>query len=839
PPAAFEEAAQAIQQAFLEHQPPAPFPAELRQAIRWLGAGGLAVRSSATAEDLPGVSFAGQQATFLNVVGDQPLLQWVVKCWASLWTARALSYRERNGIDHRTVALAVVVQAMVPSVSSGVMFTANPLTGLRYEITIDASYGLGEALVSGQVEPDHYVFERRSRELIAKHLGGKAILMRGAVGGGVETLPSEAPGKQALPDEAILALARLGELVEGIYDFPQDIEWAYLPDESGPALASGESRSGDFYIVQSRPITSLYPLPDGMALSPPRVFLSFGAVQGITDPFTPLGQDTIRLLIAGGASLFRIRADQYSQSVIQIAGYRLWAELTAVLRNPIGARVVPRIFAGVEPGSIPALKTLMADEALGAGSGRIRLSTIRHVAGFVLRMLRKVIYWARVPEGKSALLHQAIQARVQEFKAHSRPPGGENVTLAHALHVHRELYDLFPYAIPEIASALIVGLAPLIPLSRISQRLTGSQDTALEITRGVSGNVTTDMDLALWQTSRAIKADPASQAAFQSTSSADLAQMYLRESLPETAQHELAGFLDQYGMRGLGEIDIGRPRWAENPTPIVQTLQSYLLIESGPLAPDAVFQRSAQKAEHAVRTLEEAARFSSGGWLKSRIVHALARRVRIYAGLRESPKYYIVQILSIVRRLLMEAGENLVREGLLWQPDDVFYLYIEELESLARGEVREWRELIKERRERYVREFLRRQIPRLLVSDGRAFYEGMLPGEGDQKVLKGSGVSPGVVEGLARVVLDPHAANLQPGEILVCPGTDPSWTPLFLASGGLVMELGGLMTHGAIIAREYGIPAVVGVDRATERIQTGVRIRVDGSQGIVELLDED
>jgi phosphohistidine swiveling domain-containing protein len=838
-PGRFEAAASAIRQAFLEAEPGPDLAAEIAQAAGWLGADGLAVRSSATAEDLPGASFAGQQATFLNIVGEQALLQAVVECWSSLWTARALAYREKNGIDHRIVSLAVVAQAMVPSSSSGVMFTANPLTGLRSEITIDATYGLGEALVSGQVEPDHYVFNRHSGAVTEKYLGGKAILMRGRAGGGVETIPGESPREQALPDGAIRTLARLGENIEAIFDIPQDIEWAYLPDARGPELATGGTNPGDIYIVQSRPITSLYPLPEGIPLSPPRVFLSFGAVQGITDPLTPLGMDSIRLLMAGGASLFGIQADQNSQGIMYIAGERLWAELTAVLRHPLGARMAPRVFTGVEPGSIPALKAIMADENLGAGSGRIRVASLRRAAGFAIRMMRKVIYWIQRPEGKAALIREDIQARVREFEAQSRPHDGEQVTLRHALNVHHKLYGLFPYAIPEIASVLIAGLLPLVPLSRMSRELTGSQDAALEITRGVAGNVTTEMDLALWRSARAIKADPASLKALSAQSSEELARAFLKGALPAVAQQELGGFLARYGMRGLGEIDIGRPRWSDDPTPIVHTLQSYLLIEEGPQAPDAVFERSARSAEQAIGTLENAARASYAGWLKSRIVRALARRVRSYAGLRESPKFYIVQVLSVVRQLLLEAGGGLASEGTLRQPDDVFHLYIEELEALARGERRNWQGLIEERRESYARETYRKQIPRLLVSDGRAFYEGMLPGEGDHTSLNGSGVSPGVVEGAARIVLDPHQANLQPGEILVCPGTDPSWTPLFLAAGGLVMELGGLMTHGAIIAREYGIPAVVGVDRATGRIQTGDRLRIDGSQGIVCLLDED
>ena len=381
-------------------------------------------------------------------------------------------------------------------------------------------------------------------------------------------------------------------------------------------------------------------------------------------------------------------------------------------------------------------------------------------------------------------------------------------------------------------------MASLTLLTRLAKAAPGEHN-ALELTRGLPHNVTTEMDLALWATAQKIRADARATRVMVEMEAEALADAYLAGLLPKTAQHALSTFLAQYGMRGIAEIDMGRPRWQENPLPVVQTLKSYLRIEDPKQAPDAVFRRGTAAAEAAVEPLAQAVARTRGGWMKARLVRAAARRVREVAGLRESPKFLIIRLLGLLRAGLLENGQTLVAEGVLAQADDLFFLTLPELRALAAGESRSWQELVAERRERYAREQKRRQVPRLLLSDGHAFYDGMLP-SADEKVeegvLVGSAVSPGVVEGLVRVVLDPHGVQLAPGEILVCPGTDPAWTPLFLPAGGLVMEVGGLMTHGSVVAREYGIPAVAGVHEATTRLKTGQQVRVDGPAGRVKIM---
>jgi pyruvate,water dikinase len=364
--------------------------------------------------------------------------------------------------------------------------------------------------------------------------------------------------------------------------------------------------------------------------------------------------------------------------------------------------------------------------------------------------------------------------------------------------------------------------------------------------RGVPHNVTTEMDLALWSAARAIGEDAHSAEWFTREDAATLAADFSARRLPKQAEGTLSAFLERYGARGLGEIDLGRPRWREDPVPVIQTLRSYLQFGDTDLSPDAAYARGRAVAEAEVERLVTALRRSPGGWFKAPLARWAAHRMRALIGLRESPKFAIVRLLDMARGALLVDGRDLVSEGVLDRPDDVFFLHLAELAASDKDSRREWRAAVRTRRHAYERESHRVRIPRLLLSNGTAFYTGVTSTDGAQSgstdgalVLAGSPVSPGIAEGIARVAFDPRSAHLSPGDILVCRGTDPSWTPLFLLASGLVTEVGGMMTHGSVVAREYGIPAVVGVHDATQRIRDGQRIRVDGSRGRVLVVRDD
>lgn len=815
-----EAASAAIQALFEAGKLPQDVQAEICAAAAGV-AGPVAVRSSATAEDLPDLSFAGQQDTYLNISGEAELLRAVVRCWASLWTARAIGYRVHNGISQDEVALAVVVQQMVQSEASGVLFTVNPLTGIRSETVIDATLGLGEALVSGQVEPDHYGVDAKAGRILQKTLGQKALAIRGVAGGGTQTIHADSAQVQALPDEQILALTRLGQQAATLFGLPQDMEWAWADDK--------------LFVLQSRAITSLYPLPQGITEDRLEVFFSFGAAQGMLDPVSPLGQDTFAGLFVGIGRHFGGKSTISNQRMFLSAGERSYLNITGLFRNEVGRKLIPTIAKFLDPTMIGTFQELLDDPRL-APSGPWKLSSRLRTARGFLPLIVNVVYNLIAPRQGRERISRNIDKNIQ--KVTERAAAVKDLqSLSSTLEENwtRMPLILLPYLLPGV----IAGQVPFQLLLHQAEQVENGPATVLELTRGLPHNVTTEMDLALWQTAQAVRADQESLAHFQQTDTADLSAEYLAGKLPRPAQEAVESFLRLYGARGVAEIDIYRVRWGENPQHVFQVLKSYLEFGPDTLTPEKVFENGAVRAEAARQELITAFGKTRFGWLKAHLVKALTLRLRELAGLRETPKFAIVRMLKPMRESIWRVGRDLAAKGMLDDGDDLFFLHIWEIRELAAGRLANYRHLICQRRQARERELARKRIPRMILSDGRTIYDGVasqVAADGTE-VLKGSPVSAGIVEGKVHVVFNPHETQLQPGEILVCPGTDPAWTPLFLAAGGLVMEVGGMMTHGSVVAREYGIPAVVGVSQVTSRLKTGQRVRVDGSTGLVTILE--
>lgn len=784
-----------------------------------------AVRSSATAEDTPGASFAGQHDTLLNIRGEAALIRSIRECWLSLFTDRAIIYRIKNGFPHRAVNMAVIVQHMVESDVSGILFTADPVSGRRHIVSIDASFGLGEALVSGLVTADAFQVDKRTWDISASSIADKQFEVRPSSDGGTlcQEISSENRLARSLTTEQAIELARLGTQIEALFGDPQDIEWA-IHDRR-------------IYILQSRPITTLFPLPSEAlrveALTGElQVMFSFGSIQGILEPMTRLGQDAIKGTFAGAATLFGFRGvTSETQRVVWAAAERLFVNFTAAARHPIGRRALRRLLGVIEPSVSQAMVDVWDDPRLKPGDRWFKLSTtIRIIRVFAPALGRLILAWC-YPNTSRKSLQFKFEKIVADFEQRSRSAG----SLAARISLFEELMrTAFATILPAFIPVIGAGLASLKLLNHLAARLPQGDVTVLRLSRGLPHNVTTQMDLALWDVATRIRSDRHSLECFVAQTAPELADCYLNRRLPEPAQSAVNSFLDRYGMRGVGEIDLGRARWREDPTPIVRTLQSYLRIADPVKAPDRVFKQGAVEAEAAAERLSEELRLSRGGWFRLPLARAAIQRLRALAGLRESPKFLIMRLFDLVRTGLMQSGKELVASGLLEREDDLFFLELGELKSMAAGDGRDWKGLVAERRALYASEQSRQSVPRLLLSDGHAFYEGVRStGKPAESVLTGSPVSPGVAVGEVRILADPHSCSLAPGEILVCRGTDPAWTPLFLAAGGLVMEVGGLMTHGSVVAREYGIPAVVGVHEATSRLRNGQLIRVDGSAGEV------
>ncbi|MHA6618819.1 PEP/pyruvate-binding domain-containing protein [Pseudonocardia sp. DLS-67] len=772
---------------------PTPVAEAVRAAYTGLGVDvPVAVRSSATAEDLPWASFAGQQDTYLNVVGADAVLDAVRRCWASLWSERAVSYRETQGIDHGDVQIAVVVQRMVDAQVAGVLFTADPVTGTRDRAVIDASPGLGEAVVSGAVNPDHIVVDA----------------------GGVEQVVVTDPAGPCLTEAQATVLADVGRRVEAHFGAPQDIEWA---------LDGG----GELWLTQARPITTLHPLPppsgDGL-----RVLFCASLAQGLTRPVTPMGLSGFRVLASTASTLAfgaPVADPVGGPPAFRTAGGRAFIDVTPALRSAPGRAILPRILDVMESRSAVVLRGLLDDP-------RLSLTTTSWVP-FVHRLLRTLARF-RVPVllGLALLRPDAARRRVERVgdkvrALTSAPPGlTADERLERAMHVLRQAFPVLPLTVPAAGAGFVMLGA--------ARKIAGHDlETAAvhEVLRSLPHNSTTEMDLRLWTLARKLRGDPAAARALRDTPPDELARRYRGGLLPPALQSGLAAFLLRHGHRAVAEIDIGMPRWSEDPTHVLGVLANYLRLDDPSLAPDAVFARGAEAAGAAVTAA--VARVRTRSRLRAAALGFALDRVRRLAGLREEHKDYLIRIFAHARALLTAVGTELAARGPLEHPDDVFFLDLAEVRAALAGT--DQRSLVAARRAEYDRELRRRHVPRVLLSDGTEPEAVARPGAGDEGALVGTAASAGTVTAPARVVLDPVGARLEPGEILVAPSTDPGWTPLFLTAGGLVMEMGGPNSHGAVVAREYGIPAVVGVPGATTRIRTGETLTVDGAAGVVTI----
>ncbi|QUQ66491.1 PEP/pyruvate-binding domain-containing protein [Kutzneria sp. CA-103260] len=779
-----------VREVLLGTEIPADIADEIRAGYFALGADApVAVRSSATAEDLPFASFAGQQDTYLNVVGADAVLDAVRRCWASLWTDRAIAYRDSNGIDHSTVELAVVVQLMVDAEVAGVLFTANPVTGRRREAVIDANAGLGETVVSGSVNPDHFVVDTATGRITQQRLGDKKIAIRAVAGGGTREVAVDS-AEACLSDAQIRELAALGDRVEQHYGSPQDTEWAIDGD-------------GRLWLTQARPITTLFPVPDSPSNDGRgrRAYLCGSVAQGLYRPITPMGLASFRLIASGGRRMFRLPVTDAlaGPAFFADAGQRVYVDMTPVLRNRIGRLVIPRVLDVMEARSAHAMRSLFDDPDMSLRSGTVRAA---------VRILRLALHMGFPFRLAEALLRpDAAERRLdgigRRMVAVATPTGQPDSRARLELVI--QALPVIPTMLPK---ALPVPLAGFLALA-FARRLLGSGEGLETVLRGLPHNVTTEMDLELWRVATRLRAD--------GIGPADLSV----DRIPPALQR----FLDRYGHRAVAEIDLGMPRWSDDPTHILGVLANYLRLDDPEAAPDAQFARGRDEAEAMIQSLSRKA------GARGPVVRWALRRVRRLAGLREKPKYILIETLAEIRRQLQHVGAELTAAHRIDTADDVFFLTLKECREALSGQ--DFREVVAARHESYDRELRRRKVPQMLLSDGTD-PEAVAAPPADGAMI-GTAASTGRVTGVARVVLDPVGAHLEPGEILVAPSTDPGWTPLFLTAGGLVMEMGGANSHGAVVAREYGIPAVVGVPDATHRIATGDEITVDGAAGTVSV----
>ncbi len=757
------------------------------------------VRSSATAEDLPFASFAGQQDTYLNVPA-KDIEQAVRNCYASLYTERAVEYRKKNNIEK--AMMCVVIQQMVFSDASGILFTADPVSGKRHIEIIEAGFGLGEAMVSGKVTPDHYSYNKKKGSLIERKISYKKIAVLPLKNGGTVTANINS-AKQVLQLSQIKELFDLGEKLEQHYGMPQDVEWAVQDNK--------------IYILQTRPITSLYPLP-AFEDEDFHILICIGYVQMNTAAFSRMGGEIFSFI-------FRekdIPLAEYSSELISLPGGRLFSDLSSLFNRKLYRNIALKILPEVEPLLAAALSEVFSKYT------KFHKKKIHFPKGLKTLPL-KVIY--RFLKGNTSntvgyaykLIGEICDKRSLEIL--TAPAGQQRIK---AVYDNMKLIDI---VVNKFAPLIGTSILALIMMKRLEKRIFGEALYTPYIESGLEGNITTEMGLMLGDIADLANRQEGVISELRNPNYVTLNQrIYARN---DDFSEKWAEFIDIYGCRCAGELDISCPRWRENPELIAKQVVTLALGKTLGDHRDE-YKATVKKAKAKAKEFINHVKMKAG----KRKARKIAKYVRIYREvfpIREHMKYILVRVMDSARIALLKEGEDMVRKGQILRAEDIFlFQYKEIYEAIESGF--DLRDLADERREE-LKYWNRLTPPRILTNEGECIMGRYATKNVPADVLIGSGVSTGTIEGRAKVVLDPKESVVEIGEILVAPFTDPGWTPLFINAAGLVTEIGGKLTHGSVVAREYGIPAVTGVVEATKKIKTGQRIRVDGTSGYVQILE--
>ncbi|OJH19880.1 phosphoenolpyruvate synthase [Bacillus obstructivus] len=759
-----------------------------------------AVRSSATAEDLPHASFAGQQDTYLNIFGKEAIMQHISKCWASLFTDRAVIYRMQNGFDHSQVYLSVIVQKMVFPQASGILFTADPITSNRKLLSIDASFGLGEALVSGIVTADCY--KVREEEIVDKRIATKKLAIYAREEGGTKTeqIAPDQQKSQTLTNEQILQLAHIGRQIEAYFGCPQDIEWCLVDDT--------------FYIVQSRPITTLYPIPEAND-EENHVYISVGHQQMMTDSMKPLGLSFWLLT---------------TPAPMRKAGGRLFVDVTQNLASPVSREILLNGMEKHDQLLKDALMTILERKDFITPSSNNKKEQSRPS---ISNKGNSMVDFQTLIENNPTIVSDLIKSNETSI-AMLR----QNIQMKSGL----DLFDFILEDIQELKRILfnpqssIVFRTAMDASSWINEKMNkwlGEKNAADTLSQSVPNNITSEMGLALMDVADVIRPYSKIIEYLQHVKDDHFLDELVEFDGGQETRDAINAYLNKYGMRCAGEIDITRTRWSEKPTTLIPLILSNIR-NFEPNESKRRFEQGRQEALQKEQELVDRLKRLPDGKQKAKETKRMISIIRNFIGYREYPKYGMINRYFVYKQALLKEAEKLVQAGIIHEKEDIYYLTFEELTEVVRTNKLDY-QIINKRKDEY-KLYEKLTPPRVITSDGEIiagkYKRDNLPAE----AIVGLPVSSGVIEGRARVILNMEDANVEDGDILVTAFTDPSWTPLFVSIKGLVTEVGGLMTHGAVIAREYGLPAVVGVENASKLIKDGQKIRVHGTEGYIEIL---
>ena len=749
-------------------------------AYRKLGGGVVAVRSSATAEDGAEASFAGQQETILGVDGEPALRAAVEKCWASLHTDRAKAYRVRQGVDESTLAMAVVVQKLVEAEVAGVMFTLDPWDATGKHLRIEASWGLGEAVVSGKVTPDRFQVDRDTGEITEQAAGIKHVRIDRD---GEHAVPIEQQKTLCLDAAQLKALADLGRDVEKFYGEPRDIEWA---------IAAGKC-----WLLQARPITT------ASAIDRERVRAETIA--------------RLKKLVEPGGTVW---SHTNLKEILKAPTPLTWSIVAAKLLSGRGG--TGKMFRDVGYKPDPALGETCAYDLIGGRpylnlAREPRLQFAKPLYAYPLDKYKEKPHWAQNPQPDTTRMRGGILKYFRMFGmlkiAAKVASGSKTYAETFRSKVIPEYRDYLKGLVWEERARYESDefLAPILPL--IQRTLVDFASESLKPT------LFTDYSWKVLE-QQFVKAFGSEKAAAYLAKLSQGAKPDPEADFPAGLRDVAAGrmtrddFLKQFGHRGANEMELSAPRWSEDPASLDQLLTA------------AAWTAHESKPEEVWAEIVADGKWN--GYLAKTLAHH-AERVRTYIGLRETGKHYLMKGYAEIRRRL------LYLDGYWRLNGGIFFLTLDEVTAAATGTFHKIEERIAERRKARQVE-LTLDLPAVIFGDDLDAIGRPLPAVVGAEQLTGLALSAGVAEGPALVLSEPLTTPPEPGYILVCPSTDPAWVPLFVSAAGLVMESGGTLSHGAIVAREFGLPAVAGIPDLMRLIPNGRRIRVDGGRGIVTLL---
>lgn len=765
-----------------------------------------AVRSSATAEDMPTASFAGQHDTYLNVIGIESILKNTRKCWASLFTERAVIYRIQNSFKHQDVQISVVVQEMILPEASGIMFTADPNTSNRKIVSIDAGYGLGEALVSGLVNSDNY--QVRDGLIVKKNISKKKMAILPLSQGGTfeKVIDDKSQNEQAISDEKILELEKIGRTIESHFSSPQDIEWCI--------------QDGKLHIVQSRPITTLYPLPESTG-GQNHVLMSSGHFQMMTSAIKPLGL-TFLMMAMGDAPY-------------QVVGGRLYNDLTGDLSTPIGRLMAKNLLAALGD-------NLMTDSIVKVIKNKGLLKSLS-------KGMEKTFKIDKGPNGLKVMINMYKQYRENDPDIIKQFVEREEKSIR---KMEQEIKDLSGTELMEFIyddhrdrrsklvdddNAAALGLPPLVSLwfNRVIKKKCGVEKAADTIMKSIPNSISSEYGFALLDVSDEVRKYPEVLKYFNNAKDSTFFDDLSKLEGGKEVTASIRNYLELYGVRCSGDIDITVPRWSEKPTDLIPLILNNIK-NFEPNSRHRIYEEGIFDYKNKVNEWCKKLQTKPGGKRKAKKIRKAAEVLRNCLGYREYPKFSYMKRYMTYKKAMLNEADKLVADGVIKDREDIFYLYLEELIETVKSRKVDY-SLITTRRDQYKR-YDNLTPQRVITSDG-----DVIAGKYDMKgipsdALVGVPVSAGVIEGRARVIHSMNEADFEKGDILVTEFTDPSWTPIFVSIQGLITEVGGTATHGAVISREYGLPAVVSVENATKLIKDGQRIRLDGSKGIVEILSD-